>query len=155
MHLLTEDDSTFDKDTQYILAESTRTLDLEDMTKWDDPDDALWLGPGVTVTDVHDSICLYTLKALPNAAFEILDVLEDPRFAKIPCVTNTPYVRYYLGVPLKTKRGLAIGTLYVVDEKPRKPITQSQHHCELMVEHFRTKLYDVDHFQFCKKWQTT
>jgi len=112
------------------LAESTRTLDLEDLSKSDDPEDALWLGPGALVADIHDSICLHTLKALPNEAFELLDVLEDPRFSTVSCVTNTPYVRYYLGVPLKTSRGLAIGTLYVVDEKPQKAISQDQQRCK-------------------------
>jgi len=112
------------------LAEATRTIDLEDMSRSEDPEDALWLGPGVSVADIHDSICLYTLKALPNEAFEVPDVQGDPRFSTGACVMNTSYVRYYLGVPLKTKRGLAIGTLYLVDEKPRKPITQDQQACK-------------------------
>jgi len=100
------------------------------MSRSDDPEDALWLGPGVSVADIHDSICLYTLKAPPNEAFEVPDVQGDPRFSTVACVTNTSYVRYYLGVPLKTKRGLAIGTLYLVDEKPRTAITQAQQACK-------------------------
>lgn len=145
---------TFDKDTQYILAEATRTIDLEDMSKCDDPEDALWLGPGVSVADIHDSICLYTLKALPNEAFEVPDVQRDPRFATVACVTDTSFVRYYLGVPLTTKRGLAIGTLYLVDEKPREPISQAQQACKQNIysrEMFLNSLTDIA--QFCKLWQ--
>lgn len=36
--------SLIDRDTQYFVAESTKTLHLDDTTKQDNPDDALWAG---------------------------------------------------------------------------------------------------------------
>jgi len=36
--------SLIDRDTQYFVAESTKTLHLDDTTQQDDPADALWAG---------------------------------------------------------------------------------------------------------------
>jgi hypothetical protein len=36
--------SLIDKETQYFVAESTKTLSLDDSTMHEDPDDAVWAG---------------------------------------------------------------------------------------------------------------
>ncbi|MBV8448666.1 MAG: sensor domain-containing diguanylate cyclase [Hyphomicrobiales bacterium] len=47
------------------------------------------------------------------------DALSDPRFATHPAVVGEPHLRFYCGVPLKTRDGHAIGTLCAIDLKPR------------------------------------
>ncbi len=55
----------------------------------------------------------------------VTDAREDPRFATSPLVTGPMSVRFYAGVPLINAEGHALGSLCVVDTKPRQP-TQAQ-----------------------------
>ena len=48
------------------------------------------------------------------------DVRDDPRFADNPLVLGDPNIRFYLGVPLRMRDGQAIGTLCVIDRRPRE-----------------------------------
>jgi diguanylate cyclase len=59
-----------------------------------------------------------------HAVFErrpliIRDAALEARFAANPLVTGPPYIRAYLGIPLYTVEGYAIGTLCAIDRQPR------------------------------------
>ncbi|GKW43767.1 EAL domain-containing protein [Pectobacterium parvum] len=47
------------------------------------------------------------------------DATQDDRFKDSPYVTGEPFIRFYAGVPLKTKGGYSIGTFSVIDCIPR------------------------------------
>jgi len=49
----------------------------------------------------------------------VRDALEDPRFADNPLVTAAPYIRFYVGVPLRTASGNNLGTLCAIDHVAR------------------------------------
>jgi GAF domain-containing protein len=52
--------------------------------------------------------------------FVIPDARADQRFADNPIVTGEPYVIFYAGAPLTLASGFAVGTLCLIDHKPRE-----------------------------------
>ncbi len=56
---------------------------------------------------------------LDDALFIIPDAREDERFADNPLVTGEPNIRLYASYPLATGDGSRVGTLCVIDDKPR------------------------------------
>jgi hypothetical protein len=55
----------------------------------------------------------------PGQLMEVTDAALDARFVDNPLVTGGQHLRFYAGVPLVTPGGQAIGTICVMDRKPR------------------------------------
>jgi GAF domain-containing protein len=51
------------------------------------------------------------------------DALRDPRFADNPLVLGEPRIRFYAGTPLTAPGGQLVGTLCLIDRRPRSPDT--------------------------------
>jgi PAS domain S-box-containing protein len=74
-------------------------------------------GLDATETPRNISFCGHTI--LGDETFIVSDALLDPRFADNPLVAGAPHIRFYTGQPLKANNGSRLGTLCVIDFKPR------------------------------------
>ncbi|MDE2477550.1 MAG: GAF domain-containing protein, partial [Betaproteobacteria bacterium] len=64
------------------------------------------------------SLCGHAIAG--EGLFEVPDASADPRFAANPLVTGEPGLRFYAGVPLRGSEGLPVGTLCILDFRPRR-----------------------------------
>ncbi|ETW06141.1 hypothetical protein H310_03726 [Aphanomyces invadans] len=65
----------------------------------------------------HLSLCAYTMCGLDP--FVVLDLANDPRFRNHPLLTEAS-IRFYAGSPIVAGDGMVVGTVFVMDTKPRK-----------------------------------
>lgn len=56
---------------------------------------------------------------LTGDVFEVPDATQDSRFQDNPLVTGEPNIRFYAGAPLRAPNGHNLGTLCIIDRKPR------------------------------------
>jgi signal transduction histidine kinase len=75
------------------------------------------IGLGVRETPLDTSICAHAI--LLSDFMEIPDTERDDRFRLNPLVTGAPHLRFYAGALLKTPEGHALGTVCVLDTRPR------------------------------------
>ncbi|MFI2841849.1 diguanylate cyclase domain-containing protein [Mycolicibacterium sp. PDY-3] len=73
-----------------------------------------------------ESFCVHALAS--HEVLVIPDASRDPRVADYLCVREEPHYRFYAGAPLIAADGAVLGTLCVVDTKPRDlEATQRRH----------------------------
>ena len=93
------------------------------------------LGLDVSETSRDVSFCGHAI--LDDKPFIVGNAPEDERFADNPLVLNDPNIRFYAGHPIKTLNGSNIGTLCIIDRKPKslsEEETQLLHDLAYLIE---------------------
>jgi phosphoribosyl 1,2-cyclic phosphodiesterase len=113
----TEPEARFDRFTE--VACSTFEVPIALVTLVDE--DRQWFkshaGLGVVETPRDESLCAHAI--LGDDVFVITDALRDDRFADNPNVASNARLRFYAGVPLTLPDGHRVGTLCIMDHRPR------------------------------------
>ncbi len=71
------------------------------------------------------AFCRHTIQLGGHAVMLLEDATADDRFVDNPLVTGPPNIRFYAGATLTTRDGRNLGTLCVVDVKPRQTLDES------------------------------
>jgi diguanylate cyclase (GGDEF)-like protein len=74
---------------------------------------------GLTACSTPREISFCGHAILEHAAFLVQDTLLDERFRDNPLVTGPPNIRFYAGQPLRDREGRSLGTLCIIDRRPR------------------------------------
>ena len=82
------------------------------------------IGLDVSQTSRDISFCAHAINQ--NDLFIVENAAKDPRFADNPLTKGAPHVQFYAGAPLVTEEGYALGTLCVLDDKPRELNSQQK-----------------------------
>jgi diguanylate cyclase (GGDEF)-like protein len=68
--------------------------------------------------NMDNSFCSHTIHS--SSTFLVPDASKDKRFANHPLVIGEPYIRFYMGRSLRHHNNTKLGTLCMVDTKPRQ-----------------------------------
>ncbi len=78
------------------------------------------IGLDASETPRELSFCAHAICEPKRDLFIVQDATHDARFATNALVTGSPDIRFYAGAPIITKDGFALGTLCVIDRRPRE-----------------------------------
>ncbi len=97
------------------------------------------VGMDLSETPREVAFCAHAINR-PRELLVVNDATKDERFADNPYVTEENGIRFYAGAPLVTPGGHALGTLCVVDRKPRELSAGQREALAVLSRHVMTQL---------------
>ncbi|MHA7878994.1 MAG: ATP-binding protein [Saccharospirillum sp.] len=89
-------------------------------------------GVDVAQTDRSISFCGHAI--VEQELFVVEDAQSDERFHDNPLVTGPPYIRFYAGAQLVDRAGFSLGTLCLLDPKPRTFSADDRRHLRYLAD---------------------
>lgn len=83
---------------------------------------------GIDITGTEREIAFCNQTILQNDVMIVPDAEKDALFSSNPLVKGDPHIRFYAGASLTTNDGYNIGSLCVIDKKPRQ-LSERQTSC--------------------------
>lgn len=96
------------------------------------------IGTSLAETSRDISFCAHAI--MHESLFIIPDASKDPRFRNNPLVIGPQKIRFYAGAPLITPDGYPLGTLCVLDNKPRELRPEQQQALRVLAHHVVSQL---------------
>lgn len=84
-------------------------------------------------TNRDDAFCPHAI--LQTGPLIVNDATKDSRFAANALVTGEPHIRFYAGFPLVNAENLALGTLCVMDRRPRRLVPRQKELLRTLARH--------------------
>lgn len=95
----------------------------------------------LTEVPVKASFCVHAIND-ESGEMIIGDLREDNRFEESPFVTNAPNAKFYAGISITTSDGYRLGTVCVLDTKPRN-LSEKQIECLRLLADYTVKLIEL------------
>jgi len=95
---------------------------------------------GLDATETHRDLAFCAHTILEPKVMVIEDALADERFVDNELVTADPHIRFYAGAPLVTDLGNRLGTLCLIDRKPRSLTAKEEEILQLLANRVITEM---------------
>ncbi len=97
------------------------------------------VGVGTAETERSIAFCAHTVTQ--GQTIVVPDTMLDPRFRENPFVIAGPEVRFYAGVPISVDDGLNVGSLCVLDTRPRTLFSDERRALEIIARQVQSQLH--------------